>query len=59
LAGLKEEEWLKEGILRYHRGPAQVRLIGLQLPQSGSLAQGFKPDFPVLKELELPNSISG
>jgi hypothetical protein len=29
------------------------------LPQSGSLAQGFKSDSPVLKGLQLPNSVSG
>src|SRR5699024_10557475 len=34
--------WIKAGKLRYqsNRSPAQVRLIGLQLPQSGSPARG-------------------
>ncbi|EAR23278.1 hypothetical protein NB231_15698 [Nitrococcus mobilis Nb-231] len=34
--------WVEEGRLRYqsNRSPAQVRLIGLQLPQSGTPAQG-------------------
>jgi hypothetical protein len=55
------QAWIKEGRLRYQsdRSPAQVRLIGLQLPQSGSLAQGSEATSPVLKGLQLPNSVSG